>query len=258
MEIVGVKINDTGKVFYYDSNNLNLKKNLTVIVKNDKGLQFARVVDILKLDDSDKYDKVIRIATKSDYQKYLSNVKEVEKTLIKCRELANKEGLNMTVLDATYNFDRTQLLFRFLSDERVDFRNLAKELGAKFRTRIELRQIGIRDKAKEVGGFGPCGRLLCCSTFLTNFDTVSINMAKNQGLALNPSKINGVCGRLLCCLNYENEAYTLARKDVPELGKKVVIDGKEGKVITSEPLLGKYKVLIEEEVVEVDINVSKK
>ena len=258
MEIVGVKINDTGKVFYYDSNNLNLKKNLTVIVKNDKGLQFARVVDILKLDDSDKYDKVIRIATKSDYQKYLSNVKEVEKTLIKCRELANKEGLNMTVLDATYNFDRTQLLFRFLSDERVDFRNLAKELGAKFRTRIELRQIGIRDKAKEVGGFGPCGRLLCCSTFLTNFDTVSINMAKNQGLALNPRKINGVCGRLLCCLNYENEAYTLARKDVPELGKKVVIDGKEGKVITSEPLLGKYKVLIEEEVVEVDINVSKK
>ena len=258
MEIVGVKINDTGKVFYYDSNNLNLKKNLTVIVKNDKGLQFARVVDILKLDDSDKYDKVIRIATKSDYQKYLSNVKEVEKTLIKCRELANKEGLNMTVLDATYNFDRTQLLFRFLSDERVDFRNLAKELGAKFRTRIELRQIGIRDNAKEVGGFGPCGRLLCCSTFLTNFDTVSINMAKNQGLALNPSKINGVCGRLLCCLNYENEAYTLARKDVPELGKKVVIDGKEGKVITSEPLLGKYKVLIEEEVVEVDINVSKK
>ena len=258
MKIVGVKINDNGKVFYYDSNDLNLKKNLTVIVKNDKGLQFAKVVDILDVEDTDKYDKVVRIATKSDYQKFLGNVKEEKKALQKCKELVDKEGLNMTILDATYNFDKSQLLFRFLSDERVDFRNLAKELGAKFRTRIELRQIGIRDKAKEVGGFGPCGRLLCCSTFLTNFDTVSINMAKNQGLALNPSKINGVCGRLLCCLNYENEAYALARKDVPELGKKVVIDGKEGKVITSEPLLGKYKVLIEEEVVEVDINASKK
>ena len=257
MKIVGVKVNDNGKVNYYDCNGYNLKKNLTVIVKDDKGLQFAKIVDILEVDNIDKYDKVVRIATKSDYQKYLSNLKEEEKALQKCKELASKEGLNMTILDANYNFDRTQLLFRFLSDERVDFRNLAKELGAKFRTRIELRQIGIRDKAKEVGGFGPCGRILCCTSFLANFDTVSINMAKNQGLALNPSKINGVCGRLLCCLNYENDAYTFARKDVPELGKKVVINDKEGKVITSEPLLGKYKVLIEDEVVEVDINVSK-
>lgn len=257
MKIVGVKINDTGKVCYYDSNNYNLKINLTVIVKNDKGLQFAKVVDIIEVDNSDEYDKVIRIASKNDYQKHLSNLKDAEKALSKCKELANKEGLNMTILDATYNFDKTQLLFRFLSDERVDFRNLAKELGARFKTRIELRQIGIRDKAKEVGGFGPCGRLLCCTSFLTNFDTVSISMAKNQGLALNPSKINGVCGRLLCCLNYENDAYTLARKDVPEVGKKVVIDGTEGKVITSSPLVGKYKVLIDNEVVEVDVNASK-
>ncbi len=258
MKVVGVKINDTGKVVYFDCNDFNLKNNLTVIVKNDRGLQFARVVDLLEVPDSEKYDKVIRIATKSDYQKFLSNLKEEEKALQKCRELANKDGLNMTILDATYNFDKTQLLFRFLSDERVDFRNLAKDLGSRFRTRIELRQIGIRDKAKEVGGFGPCGRILCCSTFLNNFDTVSISMAKNQGLALNPTKINGVCGRLLCCLNYENDAYTAARKDVPELGKKVVIEGKEGKVITSEPLIGKYKVLIDDEVVEVDINASKK
>ena len=257
MKIVGVKINDTGKVFYYDSNGYNLKMNLTVIVKNDKGLQFAKVVDILDVDNTGEYDKIIRIASKNDYQRHLSNLKEAEKALLKCRELANKEGLNMTILDATYNFDKTQLLFRFLSDERVDFRNLAKELGARFKTRIELRQIGIRDKAKEVGGFGPCGRLLCCTSFLTNFDTVSISMAKNQGLALNPSKINGVCGRLLCCLNYENDAYTVARKDVPEVGKKVVIDGNEGKVITSNPLVGKYKVLIDNEVVEVDVNASK-
>lgn len=256
MKIVGVKVNDVGNVIYYDSNGLNLKKNITVIVKNDKGLQFAKVVDILDVDDSDKYDKVIRISTRNDYQKHLNNLKDAKIALEKCKELSIKEGLNMTILDATYNFDKTQLIFRFLSDERVDFRNLAKDLGARFKTRIELRQIGIRDKAKEVGGLGPCGRTLCCSSFLTNFDTVSISMAKNQGLALNPSKINGVCGRLLCCLNYENDAYSIARKDVPEIGKKVVVDGREGKVITSEPLLGKYKVLIENEVVEVDINAS--
>ena len=256
MKVVGVKINDIGQVVYYDCNGLNLKKNITVIVKNEKGLQFAKVVDILDVDDSDKYDKVIRISTKNDYQKHLNNLKDAKKAFEKCKELSMKSDLNMTILDATYNFDKTQLLFRFLSDERVDFRNLAKDLGSRFKTRIELRQIGIRDKAKEVGGLGPCGRPLCCSTFLTNFDTVSISMAKNQGLALNPSKINGVCGRLLCCLNYENEAYSVARKVVPEIGKKVVIDGKEGKVITSEPLLGKYKVLIENEVVEVDINAS--
>ena len=178
--------------------------------------------------------------------------------LEKCRSIVMKNNLNMNIIDATYNFDKSQLLFRFLSDERVDFRNLAKELGAKLRTRIELRQIGIRDKAKEIGGIGPCGRFLCCSTFLTNFDTVSISMAKNQGLALNPTKINGVCGRLLCCLNYENEQYLEARKDIPDVGKKVMINGKEGKVITSEPLLYKYKVLVDDELIEVDKNDSTK
>lgn len=258
MKIVGVKINDFGKVLYYNSNDLNLKINLTVIVKDERGLQFARVVDIVDDENNGDYDSVIRIATKKDYQKYLSNLEETKYALKKCEELVNKENLRMTLLDANYNFDKTQLLIRFLSDERVDFRNLAKDMGARFKTRIEFRQIGIRDKAKEVGGFGPCGRLLCCSTFLNDFNSVSINMAKNQGLALNPTKINGVCGRLLCCLNYENEAYLEARKDVPEIGKKVVIDGREGKVITSEPLLGKYKVLIDEEVVEVDKNVGKK
>ena len=120
---------------------------------------------------------------------------------------------------------------------------MAKELGAKLRTRIELRQIGIRDKAKEIGGIGPCGRFLCCSTFLTNFDTVSISMAKNQGLALNPTKINGVCGRLLCCLNYENEQYMEVRKNIPDVGKKVKINGKvEGKVVEINILSGTYKI----------------
>ena len=258
MKVVGVKVNETGKVLYYDSNNLNLKINLTVIVLDERGLQFAKVVDFMDVPDNSDYEKIVRIATKKDYLQYLKNIEDARVALEKCRSIVMKNNLNMNIIDATYNFDKSQLLFRFLSDERADFRNLAKELGAKLRTRIELRQIGIRDKAKEIGGIGPCGRFLCCSTFLTNFDTVSISMAKNQGLALNPTKINGVCGRLLCCLNYENEQYLEARKDIPDVGKKVMINGKEGKVITSEPLLYKYKVLVDDELIEVDKNDSTK
>lgn len=258
MKVVGVKVNETGKVLYYDSNNFNLKINLTVIVLDERGLQFAKVVDFMDVPDNSDYEKIVRIATKKDYLQHLKNIEDARVALEKCRSIVMKNNLNMNIIDATYNFDKSQLLFRFLSDERVDFRNLAKELGAKLRTRIELRQIGIRDKAKEIGGIGPCGRFLCCSTFLTNFDTVSISMAKNQGLALNPTKINGVCGRLLCCLNYENEQYLEARKDIPDVGKKVMINGKEGKVITSEPLLYKYKVLVDDELIEVDKNDSTK
>ena len=163
----------------------------------------------------------------------------------------------MKLYEASYTFDRKKLVFKFVADERVDFRELAKLLAAKYKTRIELRQIGVRDKAKEIGGIGPCGRILCCSSFLTNFESVSINMAKNQGIALNPTKINGVCGRLLCCLNYENEQYMEVRKNIPDVGKKVKINGKEGKVISSEPLAGKYKVFVDNEIVQVDVNDSK-
>ena len=228
MKIVNVKINnDFGKTLYFDCNNFNLKKNLTVIVNTERGLEFGTVLDFLDVEDGN-YEKVIRIATKKDYLQHLKNINEAKLALDRCRELAEKNGLKMVIIDATYNFDKSQLLFRFLADERIDFRNLARELGSRLKTRIELRQIGIRDKAKEIGGIGPCGRNLCCSTFLTSFDAVSISMAKNQGLALNPTKINGVCGRLLCCLNYENELYTELKKDVLDVGKKTFINGKEG------------------------------
>lgn len=258
MKIVNVRINnDFGKTLYFDCNDFNLKKNLTVIVNTERGLEFGTVLDFLDVEDGN-YEKVIRIATKKDYLQYLKNISEAKLALDKCRELAEKNGLKMVIIDATYNFDKSQLLFRFLADERIDFRSLARELGSRLKTRIELRQIGIRDKAKEVGGIGPCGRNLCCSTFLTSFDAVSISMAKNQGLALNPTKINGVCGRLLCCLNYENELYTELKKDVLEVGKKTFINGKEGRVISSEPLRGKYKVLVDDEVIEIDVNDSKK
>ncbi len=256
MKIASVKVNDYGKTKYYDCNDLNLKKNLTVIVNTERGMEFGTVLDFFDVEDSN-YDKIVRIATKKDYLQHLKNINEAKLALDKCRQLAEKNNLKMVIIDATYNFDRSQLLFRFLADERIDFRNLARELGSRLKTRIELRQIGIRDKAKEIGGIGPCGRHLCCSTFLTSFDAVSISMAKNQGLALNPTKINGVCGRLLCCLNYENELYTELKKDILEVGKKTFINGKEGKVISSEPLRGKYKVLIGDEIIEVDVNDSK-
>ncbi len=258
MKIVGIKINDVGKVYYFDSNGLDLKINLTVIVDTDRGLQFGKVVELnVSIDDDTSYKKVIRIATKKDYLQHLKNIEDSEKAIIKCKDLIKKYNLNMSIIDANYNFDRSQLLFRFVSEERVDFRQLAKELGSKLKTRIELRQIGIRDKAKEVGGIGPCGRFLCCNTFLTNFNTVSINMAKNQGLALNPTKINGVCGRLLCCLNYENDQYLKLKKNLPSIGDKVIINDTEGKVISIEPLLGKYKVLINgSEIIEFNENDS--
>ena len=257
MKVAGVKIGENNRILYFNAGNFNLKINLTVIVNTERGLQFGQVVQLFDSNDCD-YDNIVRVATKKDYLQYLKNNEDSKIAMNKCNELIKKNNLNMTLIDANYNFDRSQLLFRFLSDERVDFRQLAKELGAKLRTRIELRQIGIRDKAREVGGLGPCGRFLCCSTFLNNFDAVSINMAKNQGLALNPTKINGVCGRLLCCLNYENEQYIEARKSIPDIGKKVIINKKEGKVISSNPLEGRYKVALDNEIIEVNKNDSKK
>ena len=150
------------------------------------------------------------------------NLKDAEKALNKAREIIEELKLDMRLLDASYTYDRKQLLFNFIADERVDFRELAKRLAQVYKTRIELRQIGIRDKAKEIGGIGPCGRMLCCNTFLTDLNSVTINMAKNQMLALNPTKINGVCGRLLCCLSYEDEVYTELAKGLPRVGQKVM------------------------------------
>ena len=152
----------------------------------------------------------------------------------------------MNFVEAFYTLDRSQLLLYFLSAERVDFRELAKKIAQKYKTRIELRQIGVRDKAKKIGGLGPCGLFLCCNSFLTDFNSVSINMAKNQFLALNPSKINGVCGRLLCCLDYENETYTLLKKDMPKMGSIVETPNGIGKVVSIDVFRRKYGVDLKE------------
>lgn len=262
MEIVEVYFEYNKSTSFFKNNGLNLKKNLTVIVNSDRGLQFGKVVQILS--DSSSFEGVdlfdiVRISSKKDYFRYLENLKMAKGAVEKCKQIVHKNGLNMTILDGNYSFDRTLLLFRFVADERVDFRQLARELGSTFRVRIELRQIGIRDKAKEVGGIGPCGRLLCCSSFLKGFDSVTINMAKNQNVSLNPTKINGVCGRLLCCLKYENDVYSEMKKNMPKIGKKIQIPQGSGKVVSVNLLKQNYVVELENKVkVEVDSCESKK
>ena len=217
-----VKLGDNDRAIYFNGNDLSINVGDSVIVDTEKGLQYG----VVKSLNNDKcnltlYKNVIRLATSSDIKKNNDNINDATFALKKCRKLVQKYNLNMKIIDAYYTFSREQLIFRFASEDRVDFRNLAKELGAIYKTRIELRQIGIRDKARFVGGIGPCGRLLCCSTFLNEFASVSINMAKNQQLSLNPTKINGVCGRLLCCLNYENKNYSEAKKNMPSVGSKI-------------------------------------
>ena len=165
--------------------------------------------------------------------------------------------LPMRILSAEYNLDRSQLIFMFTADERIDFRELAKRLASIYHTRIELRQIGARDKAKEVGGIGICGGELCCHSFLKKIDTVSMNMAKNQNLALNPSKINGCCGRLLCCLLYEDENYTKCSKNLPKVGEKIELNGKEGTIVAVDVLNRKLKVLVDGEKIDYVIESEK-
>lgn len=237
-KFVGITFKDGGQVYFVYNPKYNLKTNLTVVVSHNEQLKFAKVVKLI--DENKKInnqnDKVLRIATKQDYIQHKKNVKDAREALLKCREIVKQKNLNMYIIDASYTLDREQLIFRFISDSRVDFRELAKELASIYKTRIELRQIGIRDKAKEIGGCGPCGQKLCCSRFLNDFDGVSINMAKNQNLALNPSKINGVCGRLFCCLQYENECYKECRKNLPKVGDKIDTEKGEG-VVTNIDIL---------------------
>ncbi|MBQ2872693.1 MAG: stage 0 sporulation family protein [Bacilli bacterium] len=256
--VVGIKLSDNGKTYYFNSNGYNLNEGDKVIVETEKGLQYGEVV--ISSVEGDKtnnleYKNVIRIANKNDHKKHMNNLRDADKALVKCNDLINQYELDMKIIDVSYTFDREQLIFRFVSDNRVDFRQLAKDLGTIFKTRIELRQVGIRDKAKEIGGIGPCGRKLCCNNFLTEFDSVSINMAKNQNLSLNPTKINGVCGRLLCCLKYENDNYTEYKKGLPDVGHRVKTEKGEGKVISVDVFKKTYKVLLSEnEILTVEVS----
>lgn len=249
IDVVGVSFNEKGRVYYFSPVGLNLKNNDTIIVETERGLQFGKVVIAntkIKKDNLNlPLKEVIRIATKEDFKIHENNTKDAAQAFKECNRLISKYNLKMKLIDASFTFDRKQLLFHFLADNRIDFRELAKELASIYKTRIELRQIGVRDKAREVGGIGPCGRLLCCSKFLYSFDAVSINMAKNQNIALNPSKINGACGRLLCCLTYENEEYTEAKKDMPEVGNIICDKNGKGEVVSVDTLNRTYKMKLE-------------
>lgn len=249
---------ENGNIGYFLSNNINVKKNDYVIVESDRGLQVGQVLtDVKEYDEKDIADnsyKIVRIMTKADYRQDDRNKKDAKEALDKARKIVEEMNLDMRFIDSFYTYDRNQLVFNFMADSRIDFRELAKKLAQLYHTRIELRQVGVRDKAKQIGGIGPCGRFLCCSTFLTDFDSVSINMAKNQYIALNPTKINGVCGRLLCCLKYEDEQYKEMKKGLPKIGQTVSYNGVTGKV-SSINLLTK-KMLIEQgnkSFVEVDL-----
>ena len=235
-KIVGIKFDGDEKVYIYDTNKITLDKNDYAIVDSERGLLFGQVVVApYEVDDMDlgkQLDKVIRKADDKDIKTDIKNKKDSTKALLDARKLTNQLKLDMNLIDATYSFDKSQLLFHFLADTRVDFRELAKKLASSYRTRIELRQVGVRDKAKMVGGLGPCGRILCCNSFLNDFNSVSINMAKNQMLALNPTKINGVCGRLLCCLGYEDDTYTELKKGMPSIGEIYKNGDLEGKVVS--------------------------
>ena len=236
---------------------MNLKKNDEVIVDMDNILDCGKCVsssiEKSKDDISFPLNKVLRIVSKKDEKQLSNNSVDEEKALLYARKIAKDLDLQMSIISAHYTYDRNQLFFNFTADERIDFRNLAKKLAQKYKTRIELRQIGVRDKAKLIGGLGPCGLFLCCNSFLTDFNSVSINMAKNQLLALNPSKINGVCGRLLCCLNYEDEVYSELKKNIPSVGTIVDTEYGNGKVVSINVLKQTYKVDINNNIYEVKV-----
>lgn len=244
MRLYSVAFKENGKGYYFNGES-EIQENDYVIVETDKGEQFGKVTKVLKLEsDSEKYKNIIRIASGEDIQEYHKLLKEAAKALTKCRELVKKFELNMNVISAEFNFDKSQLIFNFVSDERVDFRELARSLAGIYHTRIELRQIGARDKAKEVGGVGVCGQKICCGRFLNHIDAISMNMAKNQNLALNPTKINGLCGRLLCCLQYEDDNYLECSKGLPTIGTEIKTNGGLGKVVSVDILNRKVKVLV--------------
>lgn len=258
MNIYGVTFRDNGKIYYFNGHDLKIPIHVTVIVETEKGLQFGKVVSKVENDKVEKFKEnmkdIIRISTKKDYEQYLINLKDGSAALKNAKKIASSLHLNMHFIDSEFTFDRRQLLFNFYSDERVDFRELAKKLASIYRTRIELRQIGARDKAEQVGGIGPCGRELCCSSFLSHLESVSMNMAKNQNLALNPSKINGCCGRLLCCLSYEDDEYIRCSKGMPSVGQKMNTPFGEGIVSSVDILNRKYKLFVNNEYKEISVD----
>lgn len=246
-KVVGIEFTNSNRIYFFDPKNIKINKGDKIVVETERGLQLGIArKDIEEVDESKivlPLKPVLRLANKDDISKYEKNKKLEEESIEKATKIASELELDMRFISSNMTLDKTQLTLNFLADERIDFRELAKKLANIYKTRIELRQIGVRDKAKKISGLGLCGQKLCCSRFLDDFSSVSIQMAKDQNIALNPTKINGLCGRLLCCLKYEEECYKECRKGLPNVGKTVTTSsGREGKVVSVDVLKRKYRV----------------
>lgn len=246
VEIVGVRFKKVGKIYYFDPRGLTLPYESIVIVETVRGLEIGKVVIPNRIvSASDKFlplSPVVRVATEDDFKTNAVNKEKEKAAWGICEEKIKKHGLEMTLTDIEYTFDNSKITFSFVADGRVDFRELVKDLASVFRTRIELRQIGVRDETKDIGGIGMCGRPVCCKTFLSEFSPVSVKMAKDQSLSTNPQKISGTCGKLLCCLNYEQPVYEEIYKTLPKVSWTVKTADGTGSVIESNALSETVKV----------------
>ncbi len=245
MLVCRVKFKNAGKKYYFSTNKINVTNDMKVIVETSRGLELGFVVgEALECpkEISTEIKPVVRIATNKDIQTYEKNLLDEEAASKPIKKVIRDNKLEMKYLSCEYTLDRQKLLIYFESEERVDFRNLVKELAEEFKVRIELRQVGLREGAKMLGAIGPCGLIVCCNTFIGEFDNVGIKMAKNQNLSLNPQKISGCCGKLLCCIKYENETYEHYRKDLPDVGDIVRLEDSDAKILTVDVLRKKFKV----------------
>jgi cell fate regulator YaaT (PSP1 superfamily) len=247
--IVGIRFRPAGRIYYFDPQEQTFNTGQYVIVETVRGVEAGRVVIAPKMiaesDLSDPLKPVLRLATEDELRMMLSFKSKEKEALIRCAERVQQHNLPMKLVESEYTFDGSRLTFYFTADERVDFRALVRDLAATFRTRIELRQIGARDQAKLQGGVGICGKTLCCSSWIKEFGIVSIKMAKEQGLPLNPSKISGVCGRLLCCLSYENDNYVQAKRQMPQVGIMLTTPSGMGKVVSVNVPQNSVEVMLE-------------
>lgn len=248
IDVVGVRFKEAGKIYYFDPDNIDINKDDFVIVETARGIEFGHVVTGPKKISEDEIvaplKKVLRVATDKDINIHKENKKKAKEAMKICEDKVRDHNLGMKIIDVEYTFDNNKVIFYFTADGRVDFRELVKDLAAIFRTRIELRQIGVRDEAKMIGGMGPCGRRCCCSKFLGEFEPVSIKMAKEQNLSLNPTKISGLCGRLMCCLQYEQDTYEEILKKMPEVGRIALTPMGRGTIIDTYTLLERVKVRV--------------
>lgn len=250
IKVIGVRFRKAGKVYYFDPKEFDIKSSQFVIVETARGVEFGDVVHGVKEIPEEEIvaplKAVIRIATEKDIASEEENKLKEKEAYDICQKKIHKHKLEMKLIDCEYTFDRNKLLFYFTADGRIDFRELVKDLASVFKTRIELRQIGVRDETKMVGSIGICGRPLCCSTHLSEFHPVSIRMAKEQSLSLNPTKISGVCGRLMCCLKYEEESYKELNRSMPRVGDRIItLDGFEGEVLHINLLRQRAKLVIQ-------------